>query len=59
MRITKVDDFALLILCMAFSGANGLFHYPNIINEPVTDLANHLLNSDCDKKELFSPHIKK
>ena len=59
MRITKVDDFALLILCMAFGGVNGLFHYPNIINEPVTDLANDLLNSDQNEKELFSLHIKK
>ena len=45
MHITKVDDFVLLILRMAFDGANGLFHYPNIINKSVTDLANHLLNS--------------
>ena len=58
--ITKVDDYALLILRMAFGGTNRLCDWPNIINELVTDLCNDLLEYPYwDESEIFSPHISK
>ena len=59
MCITKVNDNAFLMLRITFSGTNGPFDWPDIINEPATDLFNGLNDilsySVWDEKILFSP----
>ena len=44
MCITKIDDYTLLILRMAFGYSSGPHDWLYIINEPVTGLGNNFLN---------------
>ena len=60
MSITCHDNFALMMLCLTFGGANGLHDWPDMITEPLTDLGNDLLNYPYwNENEMHSPLIDK
>ena len=58
MRITKVDDRALMILRMEFGGANGTFGWTEVITKPVTSLGKNILNSDWDETKIHSLRVE-
>ena len=51
MSIHKVDEVALMILPLEFGGATRHFDWSGIVTDPVTDLGNDSLNSDCAETE--------
>ena len=60
MYSTKIDDYVLLILRMDFGCSKVLYDWPSIVNQPVMDLGNDLLNGlESDADELNSNHIDK